>query len=184
MIKEALAKLRDLNTSPSEFRYYSQLIFKHMAKEALNGLEAEKIYLIILLRSGIAMLPSFLHIFPTAKIGFFGVERDEHTAIPRKYYENIPKFSVPDHIFLLDPMIATGGTMTMAVDRLKELGAGEGQMQIFSLISAKPGIETLKKRFPLIKMHLHVQDPGLDKDNWISPGLGDFGNRFFDTFQA
>ncbi len=173
--------LRNLQLCPTDFRYYSSLIFQEMAKNLAHRIPPKKVHLIAILRSGVAMLHPFLQIFPTATVGFLGIERDESTAIPHLYYTKISPFSFDDYLFILEPMVATGGTVTMAIDHLKNLGGDESQMHVIGLICAKPGIDRLAKRFPYLQIHMHEKDPQLDQQHRIRPGLGDFGNRYFGT---
>jgi uracil phosphoribosyltransferase len=137
--------------------------------------------LVPILRSGLAMLPAFLDIFPDAPVGIVGLKRDEKTAIAHWYYENVPHFDPKNQIVILDPMIATGGTGIETLTFLVQRGAQQKNIMYASIVSAPEGIELLRKEFPEINIICAVQDKGLTKDKFIIPGLGDFGDRFFGT---
>ena len=137
--------------------------------------------LVPILRSGIAMLPAFLDIFPDAPVGIVGLKRDEKTAIAHWYYENVPPFDPKNQIVILDPMIATGGTGIETLTFLVQRGAIQKNIMYASIVSAPEGIDMFKKEFPEIDIICAAQDKGLTKDKFIIPGLGDFGDRFFGT---
>ena len=126
------------------------------------------------------LLPAFIKLFPDAPIGFFGIRRDEKTAEPHLYYENIPELTPNDHLFLLDPMIATGGSSLLALEKLWPR-LSPNQITLVGIISATPGILKIKKRFPVLRIIVAAEDPELNASSYIVPGLGDFGDRFFGT---
>jgi uracil phosphoribosyltransferase len=128
----------------------------------------------------LTLLPAFLKLFPDAPVGFFGIRRDEKTAKPILYYENIPSLQPTDHLFLLDPMIATAGSSILAIDHLKTR-LSPTQITLVGIISSTPGIQLLKKHFPVVRVIAAAEDPELNPQAFIVPGLGDFGDRFFGT---
>jgi uracil phosphoribosyltransferase len=127
------------------------------------------------------MLPAFIELFPSAPIGFFGIRRDEKTAKPHLYYENLPKISFHDWVFLIDPMLATGGSATLALAKLKESGASLSQTMLISIVAARQGADQIRKNFPEVILITAAIDPALNDRKFIVPGLGDFGDRYFGT---
>lgn len=194
-----LTALRDKNTSMPEFRKAAHAISKLLALEAANLLPLQstliqtplgktsgssmpyRVVLTTILRSGLAFLPAFEEIFPDAPIGFFGIRRDEMTAAPKLYYENIPQISKKDWILLIDPMLATGGSSGLALSKLKDLGATMKQTILITVVSSQFGIKAVQQKFPEIKLVTAAIDPELNDRKFIVPGLGDFGDRYFGT---
>ena len=194
-----LTILRNKNTKIFEFReaanklanILAQDTFKYLEEKpvkiktpcgiATGKIEKNEIVLIPIWRAGIAFLNPFLYYFPKAKIGFFGIKRDEKTALPEKYYDNIPKINSQNKIIILDPMLATGGTIVKAIKILRKKKVNQSQIIFVSLIAAPEGIKFLKKNFPKIKIVIGFTDKHLNKNKFIVPGLGDFGDRYFGT---
>ncbi|EKD44044.1 MAG: hypothetical protein ACD_72C00016G0002 [uncultured bacterium] len=141
----------------------------------------QNVVLVPILRSGIALLPTFLFYFEHAKVGFLGLKRDEKTAIAHEYYRNLPKIGKNDLVFLLDPMLATGGSSVDAMKVLVESGIKEENIIGVFLIAAPEGEKKLKESFPKMRVVIGVQDKGLNNKKYILPGIGDFGDRFFGT---
>lgn len=141
----------------------------------------QEIILVPILRSGLILLPPFMHFYPGSKIGFIGTRRDEVTAIPKLYYHNLPPFSPDSSILLLDPMIATGGSATLAVKILKEAGIAERQIALIAFIASPQGVNHFHNACPDVKLIVAQIDEGLDSQKRIIPGLGDFGDRYFGT---
>lgn len=137
--------------------------------------------LVPILRSGLVMLPPFMRLYPNSNVGFLGIRRDELTAVPELYYKNLPAFEAESPILLLDPMIATGGSATMAVKVLEEAGAKEKQITLISFIASPEGIQHFQKSCPETHLVVAQIDEGLDAHKRILPGLGDFGDRYFGT---
>lgn len=149
---------------------------------AASGLTfAQSPLLVPILRSGMAMLPAFLDIFPDAPVGVVGLKRDEKTAIAHWYYENVPPFESTSQIVILDPMIATGGTGIETLTFLAKKGAQQKNIIYASIVSAPEGLDLIKQEFPDIDIICAAHDKGLTKEKFIIPGLGDFGDRFFGT---
>lgn len=194
-----LTILRNKKTSSAEFRNAAQNLSIILAIEAGNLLAKEKItiqtplaktagykiknniVIVPILRAGLALLPVFLKTFESAKVGFIGLKRDEKTFESKLYYKNIPKISKNDNVIILDPMLATGGSACEAAEILKNSGAKEENMIFAGIVAASQGIAKLKKEFPKIKIIIAGYDKNLTKKKYISPGLGDFGDRFFQT---
>lgn len=191
--------LRDKKTNIVEFRQTAEKIAQILASEVFDYLAKEKVkvetpiapatgykiknnaVLIPILRSGLALLPPFIQFFEDATIGCVGLKRDEKTAIPHLYYKNLPKFSPKDDVIILDPMIATGGSGSDAIKILKKMGIKEEKMIFAAVIASNQGINLFKKNFPKMKIFCIQVDPKLNKNFYIVPGLGDFGDRFFGT---
>lgn len=191
--------LRDSSTERSAFRMAAQQVTRIIAGKAAEyiptnhvtidtpivqteGLTfAHQILLIPILRSGMAMLPAFLEIFPNAVVGVVGLKRDEKTAQAHWYYENIPLFDARTHIIILDPMIATGGTALETLKFLRNKGAQQKNIIFSSIVSAPEGISAIKKEFSDIIIICAGHDQKLNAHKFIIPGLGDFGDRYFGT---
>lgn len=135
--------------------------------------------LISILRSGLVLLPPFLQFYPESPVGFIGIRRDEKTFVPELYYSKLFAFEPEHTILLLDPMIATGNTCTLAIQMLKDAGAQESQITLIAFIAAPEGLSHLKKEHPKVGCIVAQIDEKLDKNKWILPGLGDFGDRYF-----
>jgi uracil phosphoribosyltransferase len=194
-----LTALRQASTPPAGFRQAAQELSQLLASEAARLVPTQtiqvqtpigsasgarlshRVVLTTILRAGLAMLPAFEELFPAAPIGFFGMRRDEKTAIPRLYYQNLPKIHPSDWVFLLDPMLATGGSSSMALKRLEEAGASLNQTALVSIVAAQPGVDLIRRRFPTLHLITAAIDPSLNDRKFIVPGLGDFGDRYFDT---
>src|SRR6186997_2568468 len=141
MVEDALARLRDRSTPCDEFRRLARRVSFFLAVEATRDLAlsdvavqtpleqtighsmCSRVVAVPVLRAGLGMLEAFLELVPQAEVGYFGLERNEETAVARRYYEKVPKDLANAVVFLLDPMLATGGSAAMAVDGLRGLGA-------------------------------------------------------------
>lgn len=139
------------------------------------------VVLVPILRSGLVLLPPFLRFHTHARVGFIGTRRDEKTAKAHLYYSNLPAFSTETPILLLDPMIATGGSASLAIQVLKEAGAHEKQITLIAFIAAPDGLTHIQKNHPEAGIVVAQVDDGLDAHQRIIPGLGDFGDRYFGT---
>lgn len=194
-----LTNLRNKNTSRSEFRQNAHAISHILAQEALTNIQTEQIniqtpleattgvkitpeiMLVPILRSGMSMLLPFLDYYKDAKIGVIGLKRDEETAVAHLYYQNIPKISKLETVIILDPMIATGGTGLATIKILTQLGIAEKNIIFASIINSIQGINAIKSEFPSITILQAGIDNILNKDKFIVPGLGDFGDRYYGT---
>jgi uracil phosphoribosyltransferase len=131
------------------------------------------------LRAGLGMLDAFLELVPSAEVGYFGLERNEETAVARRYYEKVPKDLGSAVTFLLDPMLATGGSAALAIEGLRGLGAR--QVRLLSIVAAPEGVALLANQAPEVSVFAAALDRGLNDKKYILPGLGDFGDRLFKT---
>ena len=197
VVKHLVNKLRDINTTSNDFRLTIEEISKIIASEALNDfettievintwqglldvkmIEVQKLVLISILRAAEPMLNGILKTFPDAKSGFLGMKRDEQTSLSRIFYENIPNLENKT-VLLLDPMLATGGSLIHGITHLKT----KNPKRIISLniIGSPYGVKKLQEIHPDVDIFIAQIDERLDKNNYIIPGLGDAGDRAFNT---
>jgi len=134
---------------------------------------------VAVLRAGLGMVPGALRLFPYARAGHIGLYRDHDTHVPVEYYCNLPPNINDLDCFLLEPMLATGGSAAHAVDMLKK--AGVKKIKLLSLIAAPEGIKMITANHPDIKIYLGALDEKLNENAYIVPGLGDAGDRLFGT---
>lgn len=193
-----LSQLRDKDTGRAAFRNAANQLTHLLAYEAISHLDTSSytletpfaqtsgaritypITLVPILRSGLAMLPAFLEFFPDASVGVLGLQRDKKTAKTMHYYCNMPPLT-PDHrVIILDPMIATGNTACAAFEIITQ-HIPISHILFVGIISATPGIETIKKAYPDAQLLIAGQDTHLNDKHFIVPGLGDFGDRYFGT---
>jgi len=142
-------------------------------------LENNKFTIVPVLRAGIGMVDAMLALIPNAKIGVLGISRDEKTLSPIEYYKNLPKTIADSVVFLIDPMLATGGTAVHSAAYLKNLGCKK--IKFICLIAAPDGVENFHKAHSDIDIYAGALDSGLNKNGYIVPGLGDAGDRIFGT---
>jgi uracil phosphoribosyltransferase len=132
---------------------------------------------ITILRAGLAMTSSAISLFPEASVGFAGLRRDEKTAIAEEYYWQIPKISASDIVLLLDPMLATGGSLLHVLRKLETTK----NVRLITIISAPEGVAAIHNEFPNLPIYTAAVDEKLNDKKYIVPGLGDFGDRYFGT---
>jgi len=197
LVKRDLTILRDRNTNPELFRSVVKRISIVLAVEIskeflLDEISIEtplektkgfilknKIVLVPVLRAGLGMVNGFLEIIPDANVGHIGLQRDEDTLKPMKYYSKTPNNIDEAAVILLDPMLATGGSSSEAVKYLKNRGA---KNCIFAcLVAAPEGVEKLSTEHPDVKIFIAAYDRKLNEKGYILPGLGDAGDRTFGT---
>ena len=200
MIDTLMTVLRTKETSMINFRKAADQLSLVLAQQAADYIETtsvnivtpldaqttgtiinKKIVLVPILRSGLALVPAFVHFYPHASIGVIGAKRDEETAIAHLYYKNLPPISSDDQVIVLDPMLATGGSLLITLKILIDLKIKEEQILYVGVICAAEGYNLVKKAFPTIKMIIAAQDQILNDKKYIVPGLGDFGDRYFGT---
>jgi uracil phosphoribosyltransferase len=131
------------------------------------------------LRAGLGMLEAFLELVPSAEVGYFGLERNEQTAVARRYYEKVPKDLGDAVVCLLDPMLATGGSAAMAIEGLQARGARA--VRLLCVVAAPEGVAHLEQHAPQAEVYAAALDRQLNDRKYILPGLGDFGDRLFGT---
>ncbi len=183
-VSAALNILRNRQTDTAGFRAAAREVCAGLMQDLKTLLkkdnaDTKRIAFVIVLRSAIALLEPALQVFPQAPVGVLGLKRDEHTLLPRSYYENLPTLDEYDAIILLDPMLATGGSAEAAVMRLLLRGADPKQLYFAGVIAAPEGLERLCVHIPRKNIVLAAVDEKLDPRGMIVPGLGDFGDRYF-----
>ena len=192
-----LTVLRDKSTGSSEFRHSINRLSTLLAYAATADLETtekpietpiqkmigkqliHRIGLVPILRAGVGMVEVMLDMIPTSEVWHLGLYRDEETAQPVRYYSKLPPKSPVDVAFVLDPMLATGGSAIMACRALEEWGVKK--IKMLSILSAPEGIEKLQKECPQVEIHTCKVDDHLNENKFIVPGLGDAGDRIFNT---
>ena len=197
LIEDCLAHLRDRRTGMADFRRYARLLTQLLCFEATRDLEvrestvptpiqeaavrtlADTVVLVPVLRSGLAMLETVSALFPDARVGFVGLERDERTAIARGYYRKLPAELSGSRVMILEPMLATGGSALSTLDIVS--GAGATDVRLVSVVAAPQGVQAVHQRYPHAAIYCAVVDEGLNERKFIVPGLGDFGDRYFGT---
>ena len=197
VLEDVLAGLRDKRTPPEEFRSLARRASLILACQATADLPlvegqvetpletarvatlADVVVAIPVLRAGLGMLGAFLEVVPGAAVGYFGLERNEETAVARRYYEKLPKHLEEAFCFILDPMLATGGSAAQAAQGLRERSARE--IRLVAIVAAPEGVAHLARVAPEVKVFVGALDRGLSPQHFILPGLGDFGDRLFDT---
>lgn len=139
-----------------------------------------EITIVPVLRAGLGMVEGFLRLVPDARVGHLGMQRDEVQLTPRDYYERLPAELPVAHVYLLDPMLATGGSAVHALNRLREAGAVH--LGLICLVAAPEGLAALETTHPDVTVWTAAVDRQLDERGYIRPGLGDAGDRVFGTF--
>jgi len=197
LVGETMARLRDRDTPCDDFRVLAHRISLLLTVEATRDLPAiggtvetpleaaavrrlaARVVAVPVLRAGLGMLGAFLDLVPSAQVGYFGLERDEATAVAHCYYEKVPSDLSDAYVFLLDPMLATGGSAAMAAEGLRERGAQ--RVRFLSIVAAPEGLARLGEAAPDAEIFTAAIDRGLDERKYILPGLGDFGDRLYCT---
>ncbi len=198
LVQHKLAMARDKQTGGKEFRELVEEIAMLMAYEVTRDypldetevktplgtakvrvVAGRKVAVIPILRAGLGMTAGILRLLPTVKVGHIGVYRDPETMRPVAYYCKLPSDLADRDIILVEPMLATGGSVTAAIDFLKERGAVG--IKLMCLIGAPEGIARVQRHHPEVEIYLASVDEGLNEQGYIVPGLGDAGDRLFGT---
>jgi uracil phosphoribosyltransferase len=180
--REASDKLASLLAIESaKFIIKKQTLIQGTLCQTSGLIYNQKVCLIPILRSGLVLLYPFLKFFSDASVGFFGINRNEKTFLPKLYYEKLPKISESEVVFLLDPMLATSGSASLAIDTLVKKGIKAQNIKVISIIASDVGIKTLEHNYPEVEILAAKVDEGLNDKMYIVPGLGDFGDRYFGT---
>lgn len=161
---------RDLPTLPSTVHT--------PIEEATGRTLARPIVAVPILRAGLGMLDTVVELFPEVRVGYLGLQRDEATFEPSEYYSKLPPMNDAD-VFVLDPMLATGGSSVAALDAVKEAGAGD--IRMVSVVAAPEGIKAVENAHPDVDIYTACVDRELNEMAYIMPGLGDFGDRLYGT---
>ncbi len=198
LIQHKLAILRDQNTGVKEFRELISEIAGLMCYEATRNLPTEeveiqtpvavakcrmlagkKLAIIPILRAGLGMVDSMVDMIPSAKIGHIGLYRDPETHLPVEYYCKLPEDIGSRQCFVVDPMLATGGSAIAAIDFLK--GHGCKQIIMMNIIGCPEGVAAVQEAHPDVDIYVAAVDEKLNNHKYIIPGLGDAGDRIFGT---
>ena len=197
VLADRLAVMRDRATGHGDFR---QALFEAsaiLAVEAARDLPVtevdietplepttghrlpDEITIVPVLRAGLGMVDGFLRLLPGARVGHVGVYRDEEEHRPIDYYERLPPGLAHAHVFVVDPMLATGGSAVAALQLLQDAGAKH--VRIVCIVAAPEGIATVEHHYPDVSIYTPAVDQGLNEHKYIVPGLGDFGDRLYGT---
>jgi uracil phosphoribosyltransferase len=198
LIKDKLSRLRDKNTNMKEFRRLLEEVSNLLAYEATRDLitqvisvstpvadaelEVLKRHVVVavpILRAGLAMLPGIMSLLSDIRIGVLGIHRNEETLMPISYYQKFPEGIESKSFIILDPMLATGGTMIDAVNIIKK--KKPVAIKALCLIASKHGIARFSEAHPDVNLYVAAIDEGLNEMGYIVPGLGDAGDRYFGT---
>ena len=152
-----------------------------MGKTTQKVLAGKKVAIVPILRAGLGMVDGFTDLIPAAKIGFIGMYRDEKTLQPHEYFVKLPYDITERELFIVDPMLATGGSAVDAVGALVKRGCDPKNMKFACLVSAPEGVKTFRKEYPDANLYTCALDDHLNEDGYIVPGLGDAGDRLFGT---
>jgi uracil phosphoribosyltransferase len=197
LLKHSLTILRDKESSTEVFRRHTAIVSQIMIIEATRDLTLQNeeihtplakttgfkidksIVFVPVLRAGISMLIPAREFLPWAPVGFIGLERDEKTAVAREYYKKFPSDLNDKHVLVLDPMLATGGSLIDTITNIKNKSAKK--ISVICIVAAPEGISNLNERHPEVDIYSAAIDSHLDPNKYIYPGLGDFGDRYFGT---
>lgn len=198
LIQHKLSKLRDKDTGVKQFRELVDEIATLMAYEATRDLPLEevdvetpiaraktkviagrKLAIIPILRAGLGMVDGMLSLVPSAKVGHIGLYRDPDTTEPVEYYCKLPVDVEQRDIFVVDPMLATGGSASDAITKLKERGCSN--IKLVCIIAAPEGVAAVREKHPDVDLYVASIDEKLNDHAYIVPGLGDAGDRLFGT---
>lgn len=195
LAKHYLTTLRDSSTDNDAFRAAARRLTNTLVLEATKevpaierrvetpmgattGHELSDVVAVAVLRAGLGMLDAVVDMIPHVKVGFAGVQRDEETAEPVEYYVNLPEVNGAS-VLILEPMLATGGSLSWAADKAKEAGAID--ITALCVVTAPEGVERMYADHPDVRIVAAAADKELNDTYYIVPGLGDMGDRLFGT---
>ncbi len=198
LIQHKIGIMRDKHTSTKEFRalvaeiamliYYEasrnlpladKEIETPLVKTTVKEIAGKKLCVVPILRAGLHMADGILNLTPNAKVGHIGLYRNEETLEPVEYFCKLPSDAADREIFVVDPMLATGGSAIAAIDLLKKRGIKK--IRFLCLIAAPEGIEKLQEAHPDVNIFVGAKDERLNEKGYILPGLGDAGDRIYGT---
>ncbi|QIK50911.1 uracil phosphoribosyltransferase [Jeotgalibaca porci] len=152
-----------------------------LVKSVQKTLSGKKVAIIPILRAGLGMVDGFLAMLPAAKVGHVGLYRDEETFEPHEYFVKLPADIKERQLFVVDPMLATGGSAIAAIEALEKRGAKPSNIKFVCLVAAPEGVKVLKEAYPDVEIVVAALDERLNENGYILPGLGDAGDRLFGT---
>ncbi|MEN8253587.1 MAG: uracil phosphoribosyltransferase [Patescibacteria group bacterium] len=199
MVKDSLGHLRNGSKEIQAFRHHSDKIVEYLFAAATRGLSLrdvtvqtplqetstqklkDSVVVVPVLRSGLTMLTAAMKALPKSKIGMFGLARNENTFIAEEYYVKMPQRECIEGsvVVITDPMLATGGSAYHVIEHMMEYNPKE--IILVCVVTAPEGIRKIKEKFPEVTIVTAAIDNGLNGDNFIIPGLGDYGDRYFGT---
>ncbi len=197
LIAHKISKLREKTTIQKEFRELADEITMLMSYEALRDLPLESypvetplaqtqgrrifhdVIVVPILRAGVGMLDGLLRLLPNARIGFLGLYRDPETKKPVVYYDKLPEGVREPVVVIVDPMLATGGSVIASIDLVKQ--RGYSNIKLITILSSPEGIKAVETEHPDVEIYTACIDHGLNEQCYIIPGLGDAGDRLFGT---
>ena len=150
-----------------------------ICKTNVKVLKGKKMAIVPILRAGLGMVDGILNLIPAARVGHIGLYRDPKTLKPVEYYCKIPADCAEREVFVVDPMLATGGSSVAAINMLKKKGCEN--IRFLCIIAAPEGVRAMQEAHPDVDMYIGALDDGLDENSYIVPGLGDAGDRIFGT---
>lgn len=198
LLKHKITKLRDVNTQTNDFRHLVKEIaimegyeaFKNVPTHLIDVqtpievsqepvVDSNKLCFVPILRAGLGMVDGMIELVPNAKVGHVGLYRDSVTKLPVEYYVKLPNSIKDCDVYLLDPMLATGGSAIGAVNTLRKYGAKK--ITFICILAAPEGVKAFSEAFPEIPLYIGHVDRELNEHAYICPGLGDCGDRIFGT---
>jgi uracil phosphoribosyltransferase len=198
LIQHKVSKMRMTETTTKDFRELAKEVVTLMTFEAtrhlplkaveietpicrttVNMLDGEDIAIVPILRAGLGFVDGMLSLIPNAKVGHIGLYRDPETHLPVEYYCKLPNDIDKREIFVVDPMLATGGSAVAAIDFIKQRGGKN--INLLCLIAAPEGIQALQDAHPDVDIYIAAKDDHLNENAYIVPGLGDAGDRLYGT---
>ncbi|KAI9358595.1 uracil phosphoribosyltransferase-domain-containing protein [Zopfochytrium polystomum] len=199
LIAHKISLLRDARVKPKQFRELVNELGIILGVEATADLDLietkeltspmgqfqgvklkDKVAIFPIMRAGLGLVDAFLSLLPAARVHHLGLYREKATLLPVEYYNKLPRQCTVDVGFVLDPMIATGGTAIAAINMLKDWGLK--RIKLVCIIASKPGLEAVQTAHPDVEIVVGTVDEVLDTQGYIVPGVGDSGDRIFKTF--
>jgi len=200
LIQHKVSIIRQTSTGVKEFREMVSEIAMLMCYDATRNLATEmveietplatvmapvlsgkKLAIVPILRAGLGMVDGMLNLIPSAKVGHIGLYRDPETLAPVEYYCKLPADISERDVFVVDPMLATGGSAAAALSFLKQHGVQEGNIRLLCIIAAPEGVKAITDAHPDVEVYCAALDDCLNDHGYIVPGLGDAGDRIFGT---
>ncbi|CAA7046221.1 unnamed protein product [Microthlaspi erraticum] len=186
IFRNAIAELGRLLIYEASREWLPTIVGEIMSPMGVASVEfidpREPIAVVPIIRAGLALAEHASSVLPANKVYHLGISRDEETLLPSVYLNKLPdEFSDNSRVFLVDPVLATGGTIVAAMDLLKERGLSVEQIKVICAIAAPPALSKLNEKYPGLHVYTGIIDPEVNDKGWIIPGLGDAGDRSFGT---